>query len=249
MQHFHNNLLNLFFAFREFIFLKFSEMHNMNVLDYLSYAERELYETYSSDINYIAENCYKIEGLSKVFREIQQNHLCDEIGGNKLYNNSICNYYMEVISSLGFYNFVSFWVEELRNKKHYALSIDKKNNINNFILKDDERTIKLFNNLQIHPDINFMFIHFILPYINEERKITIDKIKDYINSEFHIYVIFIIIYFLLIIAIYILFWKIILNSIKSLIYKTIKMLAIIPVQILETQTNIKNLLGISDLNN
>ena len=58
MQHYHNNLLNLGNAFREFIYLNFSQMHNTPIYDYLSVAERELYETFIRDINFMSDNCY-----------------------------------------------------------------------------------------------------------------------------------------------------------------------------------------------
>ena len=251
MQNFHNNILNIFIAYREFIYYKESVMHNMKIFDYLDYAEREFYESYTSDINFIASKSYDIEGLSKVFREIQQNHLCFENDKNELSNIGMCDYYMEIITSLGFYNFVSFWIEEIRIKKNYVISIDKMNNI--YYSSDnsqqyENRTINIFNNQEIHNDINFMFIYIILPFINEERNLTSKKIIDIINSKLQIYLIIFAIYFLLIISFNLFFLRPIINGTNKLIYKTKKMLRIIPVEILEAQTNIKNILGVSDLN-
>ena len=77
-QHYHNNFLNLFLAFRQFIAYKDSEMHNMKVLEYLSYAEREIYQTFTSDITFLSENSYKITGLTQIFNEIQKNKLCSK---------------------------------------------------------------------------------------------------------------------------------------------------------------------------
>ena len=251
MQHFHNNLLNLFNAFREFIFFNQSEMHNMNIFDYLEKAEKELYETFTTDISYIAENSYKINGLKKIFLEIQQSHLCSNSSTTELSNIGKCDYYLEVITSLGFYNFVSFWIEEIRIKKNYAVSI----NSGEIIIKNESdisrfqsNTIYFYNNGEIHPDINFLFNYVILPYINEERKISVNKIIETINSKYSFYIILLIAYFILIIILYIFFWRPIVNSSKDLIYKTKNILRIIPVEILVSQTNIKSLIGVSDLN-
>ena len=253
MQNLHNNLLNLYIAYREFIFCKDSEMYNMNIFDYLAYAEKELYENLSPDINFIADNCYKIEGLSNIFSEVQKSQICSNLenSNNKITNIEICDYYMKVITSLGFYSYISVWTEEIRIKKKYVLNIDKKNNAffsNDNILKYESRIIELFNSQEIHNHVNFMFTYVILPYINKERKITINKIMEKKNSMSQIFIIYIIIYFSIIIIFYIFFWKILLNNTKNLIYNSKKMLAIIPVEILSTQTNIKELIGILDIN-
>ena len=255
MQHFHNNLLNLFNAYREFIFFDQTEMYNMNIFDYLGKAEKELYETFTTDINFIAENSKRINGLNKIFREIQQNHLCSNSSTHELSNIAKCDYYLEVITSLGFYNFVSFWIEEIRIKKNYAVSVNNKEIIITNNENDEEgismlhsNTIFLYNNGEIHPDVNFLFNYVILPYINEERKLSVDKIIETINSKKKIYIILLIAYFILIIILYIFFWRPIINSSKYLIYKTKNMLRIIPVEILVSQTNIKSLIGVSYLN-
>ena len=252
MQHFHNNILNLFNAYREFIFLNISQMDNTPIYEYLGKAEKELYDTFTSDINFIAESCEKVNGLCKNFREIQQNHLCYQYSGEELSNVKNCDYYMEVITSLGFYNLINFWTEEIRIKKNFILIKDKINNMPSMTFYNVEffknRTILLFNDYEIHPDVNYIFTNILLPYISEERQLSINKIIMDINSEYKIYITLIIIYFFIIIILLLFFWRPIIIQIKTLIYKTKNMLSIIPVEILEAQTNIKSLLGTFDLN-
>jgi hypothetical protein len=271
MQHYHNNLLNLFNAYREFIVVNESIMYNEPIVDYLKIAEKEIYETFTEDINFIAENSNKISGLNKIFREIQQNHLRSKNSEGKLSSVNSCDYYMEVITSLGFYNFIGFWVEELRIKKNYFLLIEESNANININLNDsfdpfkneniDKNSIEIikmkkmvenkivycFNLEEIHPDVNYMFNYVILPFINDERNLTIDRIINNMKTKKDIYIAIFIIYIFLILILYIFFWRPIINNIKTLIYKTKYMLTIIPVETLSTQTNIKSLLGISDL--
>ena len=78
MQHVHNNLLNLFIAFREFIVYRGSKMHNMDIFDYLGFAEKEIYHTMTTDINYLEENCDELKELTEIFSGIQKNNLCSE---------------------------------------------------------------------------------------------------------------------------------------------------------------------------
>ena len=248
MQHFHNNLLNLFNAYREFIFFSDSTMYNYPVFDFLNQAEKGIYETFDEDINYLAENCTKINGLNKIFIGIQQNHLCNNSGGEIL-NLELCNSYVEIITSLGFYSFVCFWIEEIRIRRNYVLLLEEINKFTNMWNGNFQiRSISLYNSQSIHPDINFMFNYIILSYINEERDLTENLIISSINSNHYIYKILLILYIFLVLLFYILYWRPILNNIKILIYKTKNMLTIIPVEILATQTNIKSLLNISDLN-
>ena len=244
-QHYHNNFLNLFLAFRQFVIFKDSEMYNMKVADYLSYAEREIYQTFTSDITFLSENSNKISGLTKIFSQIQKNKLCSKDSEIEISIEGKCDYYMETITSLGFYNFLSFWVEEIRIKKNYILSL------NNDLLKgirDEKKIIYYFNNPEILPDINYMFIYAIIPYINKERNAVIRQIMLFISSKFQSYIFSIIIFFVLYILVFILFWRPTINKAKNLIKKTKNMFSIIPVEILAAQTNIKNLLCVSDLN-
>ena len=252
MQHYHNNLLNLGNAYREFIYLNFSQMHNIPIYDYLSVAEKELYESFIVDINFMSDNCYVIPGLCKIYSQIQKTPSCEQSYEDKSNKTKKCDYYMEVATSLGFFNFISFFMEEIRIKKNYVLLMDRYFNVEPMTFLNVEaffnRTIDYFNNPEIYPDINYMIINIILPIINKERNQTSEFILGVIGSKPILFTIFLIIYFILIILLDIFFWHPIINGIKNLIYKTKNMLTIIPVEILESQTNIKNLLGISDLN-
>ena len=243
-QHFHNNFLNLFNAYREFIFNNDSYMHNLPIYEYVIKAEKEIYLTQSQDITFIEGNCVSIDGLCKLFSKLQKNHLC-------IYNdNNIneCDNYLQIITSLGFYNFISYWLEEIRFKRNYVSLIEKLNQRANFWKDNENKIIDLYNLQDIHYEINYLFNHIILSSIEEERNLALDNIIQNISSNKTIYIILLIIYFFLILILYMLYWRPIINNITLLIYKTKNILTIIPVEILAEQTNIKSLLNISDLN-
>ena len=243
MQHYHNNLLNLFNAYREFIFFNETKMYNIPIFEYLELAEKQIYNTFTSDINYMQDNCSRIKGLCLIFRQIQKSQNYQKPNTEDLSNN-VPDSYMEVVTSLGFYNFISFWMEEIRIKKNYILMLENSHNKTTV----EDRIIYFYNYQVIHPDVNYMFITVIIHYINKERTLSTDTIIKNIKSENTFYIAILIIFFIISLLFYIFFWRPIINNIKNLIYKTKNMLRIIPMEILEAQTNIKSLLGVSDLN-
>ena len=246
-QHFHNNFLNLFNAYREFIFNNDSYMHNLPIYEYLIKAEKEIHLTQSQDITFIEGNCDSLDGLCKLFSKLQKNHLCISNDNNNNDNNE-CDSYLQIITSLGFYNFISYWLEEIRFKRNYVSLIEKFNQTNLFWNNNENKILDLYNLPDVHPEVNFLFSHIILSSIEEERNLTLDNIIENISSNKRIYNILLTVYFFLILVLYILYWRPIINNITFLIYKTKNILTIIPVEILASQTNIKSLLNISDLN-
>ena len=242
MQDYHNNLLNLFNAYREFIFCNETKMYNMPIFEYLEAAEKHIYNIFTSDINYISDNCNRIKGLCQIYRQIQKSQNYQK--PNTDFSNNVPDSYMEVVTSLGFYNFINFWMEEIRIKKNYILMLENSHNKTTV----EDRIIYFYNYQVIHPDVNYMFITVIIPYITKERTLSTDTIIKAIKSENTFYIVILILFFIISLLFYIFFWRPIINNIKNLIYKTKNMLRIIPIEILEAQTNIKSLLGVSDLN-
>jgi hypothetical protein len=242
-QHLHNNFINLVNAYREFIFNNGSYMHNLPIYEFLIKAEKEIYLTHIQDIIFIEGNCVNINGLCNLFSKFQKNLLCFS---NE--NNNECDNYLQVITSLGFYNFISYWLEEIRFKRNYVSLIDSINRTINFWNDDQNRILDLFNLQDVHYEINYLFNQIVLSSIEEERNMTLDNIIQNISSNKRVYIILLLIYFLLILVLYMLYWRPIINNITLLIYKTKNILTIIPVEILAEQTNIKSLLNISDLN-
>ena len=93
-----------------------------------------------------------------------------------------------------------------------------------------------------------MFNNVVLHYIAEEIVLTAEKIFDNFNTRNNLYIAIYTIFFVFIVLLYFVYWAPYIIDTQEQIHKTKEALNIIPVEILEAQTNIKSLLGISDLN-
>ena len=77
---------------------------------------------------------------------------------------------------------------------------------------------------------------------------TMESILEGLNNSNISYIVFISVYFFLFLVYFTFYWFPMIKRMNNEIYKTKKMLAIIPVQILASQPNIKELLNISKAN-
>ena len=93
-----------------------------------------------------------------------------------------------------------------------------------------------------------MFNSVVLHYIAEEIVLTAEKIFDNFNTRNNLYIAIYTIFFVFIVLLYFVYWAPYIMDAQEQIHKTKEALNIIPVETLEAQTNIKSLLGISDLN-
>ena len=246
-QRYENNLLNLFNAFREFIFDESSTMKNKNIQNYIGIAEREIYDTILYDMSYLVENKSKIETTIMISNKLQKYQLCNLSEPN--YNateNKWCNPNMEVKTSLGFYVTTTYVIEEIRIKKNKVISMLQ--NYKNDYVDNISKRIEIFNQHNIHGEINILFANMIIPYIIEERDTTISLITEFISSKTYLYIALAIAYIVVLLFYVLLYWYPIISKLSNLIYKTKNMLTIIPIEILSEQTSIKNLLGVTDLN-
>ena len=58
-------------------------------------------------MSYLGSNSTEIPGLSELYIKIQKEQLC---------NNSLCDPYIETITSLGFFSFITFMTVEIKEK-------------------------------------------------------------------------------------------------------------------------------------
>ena len=123
--------------------------------------------------------------------------------------------------------------------------IDEINNRNNSKINF---RLYLFNNNSYHKDLNILFVNTIYPYINTERELTISLISDAIANKEMTYIIYFSCFLIVITLLFIIYWLPMVNNMNKTIYKTKKMLSLIPLHILASQTNIDNLLNIETEN-
>lgn len=237
MLHYHNNIINIYNGFNEYLFYESSTIDNKPVLEYIEKTINNTYDTLAEDLNYLGTYSKKIDGLYDIYSMVQKEQLC---------SNTLCDPYIETITSLGYYSFVAFMMTEIKVKVNYVKILNARRHDTLNEKGDEGRALMLFNTM--HYDVDLMFNFVALHYIEEEVILTVDTIFENINSNNAIYLVVFIVFFVLIICLYIFYWYPFINDAQEQIYKTKEALNIIPVDILESQTNIKNLLGISDLN-
>ena len=267
MQNYHNNVLYLYNAYREFLFDENSTIFGISSNDYLIRQEKEIYFSSTKDFNFliINENNFK-----DIKNKIKKNGLCNDSFTNFFKNEEECQNFMggkEGIISLGFDTLLSYFIEEIRMKRNYVKGLLNKgilignlselNNYNswnddNLDLKNNKTLIfrmNLFNMEDIHHKLNIIFINIIYQHINKDRNLTLNSISKMINNGHIIYIILVVCHcsFVIISILFYLIPEI--NKLNIEIYKTKNILSIIPVQILASLPNIKTLLKISLKNN
>lgn len=264
MQNYHNNIYELFNIYREYLFDEKTIIFGLPSYEYLIYKEKIFYSTITENHNYLTVLSKKIKGLYSYYLALQKKGLCSSFFS---YFNSEeeCMTYIggeDGIVSLGFDLFVNSFIEEIRNDRNYMkLLLDKKILVGNlseyifsyyndstYLLNENNSLIfkmKVFNMNQTHYRLNIIFQNIILPYINEERFLTEDAIEKSVANAYLNYCTIIIVYIILILIFFIFYWIPMIKNLNAEIYKTKKMLSIIPIQILVSQPNIKELLNLS----
>ena len=238
MLNFHNNLIKIYNSFNEYLFFEASTIENIPVLDFIEKSSNNLYDTFSEEINYQLDNADKIPGLKEILLKIQKEKLCNL--------NNYCEYYIDIATSLGYLNFVYFFVGEINTKINYIKILSEKFSKQLWGNNIEKRMIILFNSL--HYDIDYMFNYGALYYIESELTLTSEKFFKIINSKYKNYIIVYTVFMICIILLYFFYWTPFIKDIQDQIYKAKLALNIIPIEILESQTNIKSLFGISDIN-
>ena len=268
MENYHNNVLELFNGFREYLFDQNTIISGQTVYEYLINKEKEFYTSSAEDIKNLTVLNSHIKGLYANYIKLQENGFCS-FYVSYFKTSEECENYLggkDGILSLGFHLIVNTFVEEIRNSRNYMKLLLEQDmvvgnlskNIDNYssdvifeLEKNDTKIfrMKVFNMKQTHYRLNIIFLNIIMKYIDEERNITMEAIQDSINNGHIKYIISIIAYLFIFLVIFIFYWIPMIKRMNVEVYKTKNMLSIIPVQILASQPNIKELLNISNNNN
>ena len=262
VQDFHSKMIDIFIAFRQYIFDDSIIIYNMLPFDYLEQTEKESYETLSDDVEFI--NKFIQEYLSddhEVHAMLEKNY-CSYNFTDKFHSLEECQKTIGEILNYDFSLIASYFIEELRINKFlvkYLLSTGTiRGGLNDYDqdlwLKDPtipkiwenytgEYTFRLdlYNNDTTHAHLDLVFVNIILPYIEINRKyilpnLSIDnkEIYLYLTSAFYGLILFIIFFVFLLLKI---------RFINKHIYKTKNMLTLIPINILSSQKHMKQLLN------
>ena len=268
MQRYHNNIIEMFNGYREFLFNENTTIQNKTVLKYLEAKEEEFYNTNMEDINTLNNLRLQITGLKEAIDNLNQKGLCnsymikysseeeceESVGGK----NGILNF--------GFTFIINDFFEEMRYYRNIMNSFitvglfhGDLNNLDEDYIAQINAQIKMirtfspfalyrleiFNQI-MHYDLVTKFLNIILQYILQEKDISTSYIEKYIDSGYIIYIVLISIFALIISGIFWIYWIPMIRVLNMEIYKTKNMLTIIPVQILASLPNIRELLNISN---
>jgi hypothetical protein len=191
-----------------------------------------------------------------------------------LSNNDLCSYYEtdyfdkkeDCLNDYKYiikydYNtiFINF-VQNIRYVKHIAkYRFETENIVGKLSSNDDtiEKTIEklenngqnytfrldVFNDNILHSDFNKIFLNVIIPYFDQLRIVIFKNVS--IDEEGYIFITIFCIYIPIIAFIYFIYLFPMIRYLNNSIYKTKKILLIIPIKILTSQVNIKSLFNIN----
>jgi hypothetical protein len=103
--------------------------------------------------------------------------------------------------------------------------------------------LDLFNDRILHSDINKIFLNVVIPYFDKLRIVILKNVS--IGEEDEVFIIMFLIYAPLIALLYFAYLLPMIRYLNNSIYKTKKILLIIPIKILTSQVNIKSLLNLN----
>ena len=276
LQNYHTNILYLFNTYREFLFDQNSKIFDIPSYEYLIKIEDVFHSTCTKDMEILSVNNGYIKNIYKNYLKLNENGFCNKPIIEYFSDKEECLNFIggkNGIIKFGIHFLIHDFIEDIRVKQNYIkLLIDKNLIIGNltdnnkeyyenftFTLTDEyfEREenkdlifrMKLFNMEEIHFRLNTIYIHIILPYIDEVRKIIFNSVQKNFDTGHYLYIILVGIHILIILLINS-FWLLPkANEINNEIYKVKNILSIIPIQILSSVPNINKLLNISKSSN
>ena len=259
-----SSVLEIFNVYREYLFDNKTEIHGLTPFEYLLKKEYEVFKETNNNTkyikNFINNNIPMDEELNNIFsKELCSYYITDyfksiEECKNKFGNvlnydftifatnfiqnirnvKNIAKYKQETEMILG--ELAIYEVEKWENWEYYYSEIDKNN-------KKVLFRLDLFNNDTLHAELNLMIINIFVPYLDENRKELLKRLN--IEGDGKYYMIYFILFVILLFLIYFFYLIPMIRYLNNHIYKTKRMLLLIPMQILSSQSNIKYLLNLS----
>ena len=256
LNEFDSNIIGIFNAYREFLFNNGSIIQDMIPFDFLVSLEIKAYISITDDNKIIDDFISQYLGFDDTIVNLMNKDLCSFTMTDYFETHEQCLKNYKNLLDYSFTIFFSFFVQTIRNLKNVAKYWQETRNIyGNLTIynieswkssKPNENGIfrlELFNDKKLHSEVNLMFINIALPYLDQSRKEFLKRLTlEKFGSYFYIY------FSLFIVCVIILYFFYLVPRIRYLtnfIYKTKKMLSLIPMSILAAQSNIKSLLKLN----
>ena len=262
-QHFQTVMIDLFVAYRQYIFDDSIIIYNMMPFDYLSTTLIKSYETVKEDTYFIKNFNKKYLSSAEVNEHLTQN-FCNYNYTDRYTTYEQCSTELSFLLNYDFTIIASNFMETLRKSIYvvkYLLSTGKivcglndydqdkwlqnettprvgGNNPGNYIFRLD-----LYNDDTVHGYLDLIFVNILLPYIDINRKyiipyLSIEGKTYYLKLTTTFYVLFVVGVFLIYLLLKVKF-------LNKNIYKTKNLLRLIPLNILLSLPNIKTLLDLN----
>ena len=256
LNEFDSSILDNFNAYRQFLFDNGSIIQDMMVFDFLVSSEIKTYISITDNNKIIDKFINEYLGFDDAIVNLMNKDLCSFTMTDYFEAREQCLKKYKNLLDYDFTIFLTFFIQTIRNLKNIAKYWLKTRNIyGNLTIynieswkssKPNENGIfrlEIFNDKELHSEVNLMFINIALPYLDESRKEFIKKLTlENFGSYFYIY------FSLFIVCVIILYFFYLVPKIRYLtnfIYKTKKMLSLIPMSILANQSDIKALLKLN----
>ena len=267
VQNFHSKMIDIFIAYRQYIFDDSIIIYNMLPFDYLEKTEKDSYETLSDDVEFINDFLKTYLSDNKEVQDMLNQSFCNYNFTDKFSSYEDCKQTLGQILNYDFSIVAANFIEELRINKFllkYLLSTGTiKGNLNDYNQtkwlndptipkKDEDYTgpnifrLDIYNNETLHAHLDLIFVNIILPYIDINRKYILPNLSID-NRDFLLYLTSVF-YGIFVLLIYFVYLLLKIRFINRHIYKTKKMLTLIPINILASQKNIKQLVYLSEEN-
>ena len=262
-------IYHLFNSLREFFFDKTQKILNIPNQEYLSIKMDDIYDCRKKNLNYINHNKYNLPNDFFIqYKKLKNSHPCNfKLENNFFDNEEECLNFMSNSTKYGMDILVSYFIEEVRFFKELIFvytdinspinnltltgtEIGKKNwpntepELSNYIKNDP---INYFN-MDYMKNMNIMFSNIILSFDRLLNNLMADYLKIFLKETRIPYLILLISYLCLCCVLFLFIWMPFVSNLNSIIYKTKKMLSIIPKEVLMSIGNIETLLDINKSN-
>ena len=259
LQRVQNNRMELFNAFREYLFDSNTIIDGKNCEDYIQLKSEEICSNQGND-SYIINTMYdKIKNYKSKYEEFNEKSLCSRMEGDFFDNETDCENFLDGQISYGYgitsytlidltrmgYNFVKYFYLEnmtvIGNLSEYGKD--------EYYINDDETfRLEMFNDDTIHTNLNIIFMHALLPYYSGILNMTTYSIQDAVANVDKVYLIVMICYIVMNFILLVCIWIPFIKNMNSIIYNAKKILGIIPIHILATLPNTKRILELKKTN-
>ena len=262
-QHFQTIMIDLFVAYRQYIFDDSIEIYNEEPFDYLTNTLSKSYETISVDTSFIKNFNEKYLSKGEVNDNLTQ-IFCNYNFTDRYTTDEECKSELWFLLNYDFNIIYTNFLEALRKSIYmvkYIIENNKTlgrlNDYNQDIWLKDERIprvgrnnsgeyifrLDLYNDDTVHGYLDLIFVNILLPYIDINRKHIIPYLsiegKDYylrLTTTFYV---------IIVAGIFFVYLLLKIKMLNKHIYKTKNLLRLIPLNILLSLGNIKSLLDLN----